>query len=309
MNETENIETDTSNENVKLTFENKITMNKESMIDESEEINFNEEDEYDFAHQLNKPERFIPLSIKLGSNNHPNFSCACHKCNIATRMAIKKHTELTSILKKLSSYAGKVKNSIELVQPHLNNKAKIHMDNQTRWASSFLLLKSFLNAYKKNAFSIDNPCPVSLEVIEKYLQILLPAYQFNLIMQRNPSTIAEVIPALKIMISKWNRFNVTGSYKKLCSYLVKAFEHKFDYELKSDVYQVSALLNTSMLHTWHDRPDCKEIITNAFDKIDSVLKQFQAKRNVPITNENIFKMIFLYNYIKNSLYLFFQLFT
>lgn len=32
-------------------------------------------------------------------------------------------------------------------------------------------------------------------------------------------------------------------------------------------------------------PDCKEIITNAFDKIDSVLKQFQAKRNVPITNE------------------------
>ena len=33
-----------------------------------------------------------------------------------------------------------------------------------------------------------------------------------------------------------------------------------------------------MLHTWHDIPDCKEIVSNAFDKMDQVLKHFQTNR-------------------------------
>ena len=89
--------------------------------------------------------------------------------------------------------------------------------------SSHLMLKSFLKAYYKNATSAEVPCPVYLLVIEKYTQILLPAYKFNLIMKEKFSTICEVIPALKIMISKWKRFQVTGDYKLLCVKQVSNF--------------------------------------------------------------------------------------
>ena len=85
------------------------------------------------------------------------------------------------------------------------------------------MLQSFQKAYSRNAFPYDDPCTVSLEVIEKYMQILLPAYQFNLIMQLSNSTIGDVLPALQIMISKWSRMNVTGVYKSLCRDLIASF--------------------------------------------------------------------------------------
>ena len=77
--------------------------------------------------------------------------------------------------------------------------------------------------------------PVSRERIEKYVQILLPAYKFNLIMEQNSATIGDVLPALFIMISQWKRFDVTCSYKRLCLLLVSAFQKKFDFEIKSNV--------------------------------------------------------------------------
>ena len=89
------------------------------------------------------------------------------------------------------------------------------------------MLDSFHRALKKQAFPPDAPCPVSLEVLELYLQILQPAFQFNLIMQKSKSSIADVLPALNIMLSKWNRMQVTGVYRQLCDNLIAAFKHKF----------------------------------------------------------------------------------
>ena len=40
-------------------------------------------------------------------------------------------------------------------------------------------------AYEKGAFDDDIKCPVELEVIEMYLQVLLPAYEFTLGMEKN----------------------------------------------------------------------------------------------------------------------------
>ena len=47
------------------------------------------------------------------------------------------------------------------------------------------MLAAFQKAYKRDAFHENNLCPISLEVIECYMQILLPAFNFNLIMQKN----------------------------------------------------------------------------------------------------------------------------
>jgi hypothetical protein len=126
------------------------------------------------------------------------------------------------------------------------------LDNLTRWLSSYLLLLSFKKTYDRNAFAEDNPCPISQAVVEKYLQILQPAYEFNLVMQRTKSTISDVIPSLKIMISKWKRMNVSGVYRNLCNLLISAFEYKFQYEVNSNVYHVATVLDSSMLNNWYD---------------------------------------------------------
>ena len=76
-------------------------------------------------------------------------------------------------------------------------KCRLRLENLTRWSSSYLLLESVKRAYDKNAFSEDDPekkCPVELDEIEVYLQILKPAYIFSISMQKNNSTIADLIP-------------------------------------------------------------------------------------------------------------------
>ena len=120
--------------------------------------------------------------LNFGTDDFPRFSCACHKNNIAVRWAIKNHPVLSRTLAKLSAYSVSVKNSINFYKLNISEKARLRIESPTRWSSSFLMLLAFQRAYKKKAFSADKPCPVSLEVIEKYIQILKPAFIFNTIM-------------------------------------------------------------------------------------------------------------------------------
>ena len=152
------------------------------------------------------------------------------------------------------------------------------MENATRWSSSYLMLLSFHNAYVKGVFAGDNKCPVSLEVIDKYIQVLLPAHQFNLRMQSDEAIIGEVVPFVKTMIDSWKRMDVTNEYKMLCQLLVSAFEYKFDYELNSPVYHVAAYLNTGRLDTWIHRPDCRSILDSAYSNIQSVKDAFAQNK-------------------------------
>ena len=189
--------------------------------EESDEslIDFDEHQEYGFG---DRGEVFSKLCINLGTSSIPRFSCVSLKCKIATRMAINKHVHLSETLVILQKYAVKVKKSIELIQDQINEKSKIHLNNQTRWSSQFLMLKSFHKTYLKDAFPTENPCPISFEVIETYLQILYPAYQFNLIMQKKISTLADVIPTLMIMFSKWKsiRLLVNINHSAIYSFLL-----------------------------------------------------------------------------------------
>ena len=203
--------------------------------DDGDDLDFVEADEYDSDNGF---ERVNDFTINLGTADIPRFACSNHKCNIAVRMAIRKHPELSRILTTLSKYAATVKHSLNHIQGHINNKAKLFIDNKTRWFSSYLMLLSFQKSYVRNAFSTELPCPVTQHVIDTYIQILQPAYQFNLIMQKSDSVIGDVVPVLLIMLSKWRRFGVGAPYKRFCDLLVAAFLKKFDYELNSDIYKV-----------------------------------------------------------------------
>ena len=50
--------------------------------------------------------------MELGTDKLPRYSCACHKNNIAVRWAINADKYLPRVLKNLSSYSAKHKNSI-----------------------------------------------------------------------------------------------------------------------------------------------------------------------------------------------------
>ena len=91
---------------------NKSTRSITRVIDESLFPAFDE----DFLRSdfVNYSEPHFCIKLNLGTDECPRFSCACHKNNIAVRWAIKNHTTLSRDLAKLSSYAGSVKNSINL---------------------------------------------------------------------------------------------------------------------------------------------------------------------------------------------------
>ena len=95
------------------------------------EFTTNDEDvEYDFITRddnvvADQAKKIVNLKLNLGTSSLPKFMCANHKCNISMRMTIKKHKHLRKVLRRLSKYAAKVKNNIELIQTHIDNKAKV----------------------------------------------------------------------------------------------------------------------------------------------------------------------------------------
>ena len=214
-----------------------------------------------------------------GSRKLPRFSCACHKNNIAVRLAIKNDKYLPKVIKRLSSYSAKQKNSISRVKFSIKNKARLRINNKTRWSSDYLVIESHHKGYRRNIFPIEFPCPIRFTALEIYLQILYPAFKFNLIMQRTTSTIADVLPALKIMISKWSRMIVPTKYQDLCHNLILAFKHKFKHELNCPIYHVAALLNVSKLKAWQTRLDCVEMRRKAIDNLVVVAKEFRKEKS------------------------------
>ena len=92
-------------------YENRIELSNRTNQNNIDVIEFEESQEYDFA-LGSRGEPVYDLSIKIGSNDIPRISCACHKNNIAVRLAIDKSNQLSKLLRRLSAFAGKHKNSI-----------------------------------------------------------------------------------------------------------------------------------------------------------------------------------------------------
>ncbi len=80
-----------------LTFAERIGINTSNRISvEPETIQFS-----DSEYNLEKGYPVKDLEIELGTSKLPRFQCACHKLNIAVRLAIEKSPEISEILKSL----------------------------------------------------------------------------------------------------------------------------------------------------------------------------------------------------------------
>ena len=145
-----------------ITFDNEIQVTQSTQMVDDQTSTENEthipyipDDRSDLHYNTSNGNQIIKtLSIKVESNELPRFSCAAHKAEIAMRNAICRHASLVKMLATLSKYAGSVKHSINISKCFGEAKCRLKSQNKTRnWSSAFLMLNSFLKAYKKNVFT------------------------------------------------------------------------------------------------------------------------------------------------------------
>ncbi len=109
------------------------------------------------------------------------------------------------------------------------------------------------SSYKKKAFR-EIGCPVSLEVIKSYIQILLPAYKANLGLQSLSSSIADVLPVVFRLQYIWEHMEVEQEQQELVYFLIIFLKRKFEFELASPVYKVYKIF---FVHkTFRIKDDC-----------------------------------------------------
>ena len=100
----------------------------------------------------------------------------------------------------------------------------------------------------KNLFSNDLGlnCPVPIAIINTYLRILKPLYLLNINLQRDNSSIGEIIPVVLNILNKLENIKMTPimstSCRNLCELLINELKRRFDYELNSEIYQVNLTL-------------------------------------------------------------------
>ena len=98
-----------------------------------------------------------------------------------------------------------------------------------------------MSAKQKNFWRVFNDslqCPVKLQEIEIYLQILMPIFDFNLGLQGSRSSICDVVTGLLNLINRFSKFVLDARASELCYFLVHFLKLKFDYELNSPIYMV-----------------------------------------------------------------------
>jgi hypothetical protein len=233
-----------------INISNDETNGTTEFIDENIDETQIEENEYDLSKENSST--FDDLIIELDDvNGHkiPRYSCACHKCNIAIRKAIKLCPGFAKDMSALKNYTKTIRKSNLKISIFKLEKCRMRCENATRWSSAFLTVFSVYKAYKRG-IKMDG-CPLSLEKIEFYLQILLPGYKFSIGFQRTKSSISEVLPSLLILFNTWRKLSQNPRYKTICGKLITCFEDKFSYELNSNSYLVAALLDTSKINIWY----------------------------------------------------------
>ena len=118
-------------------------------------------------------------------------------------------------------------------------KSRLRIYQKTRWCGAILLLMSNKRAYDRGCYENGVACPVDLDTIETYIQILKPAYLTTLGWEKNNTSIADVIPQVLFLIEFWTKMEIKNNEaRELCYFLIHFIKIKFEYELGSQVYHV-----------------------------------------------------------------------
>ena len=92
---------------------------------------------------------FTAITIPIGGYETPRSSCANHKSNVAVVGSIENNPELCNDVTLLSSCASDNKKSLYATKIFICKRARLKINNKTRWSSVFLMLASFHKAYMR----------------------------------------------------------------------------------------------------------------------------------------------------------------
>jgi hypothetical protein len=163
----------------------------------------------------------------------------------------------SKLLNDLSKFVKNTRKSTEKMTIHKDNSATLHRQNFTRWNSTFCMLLSFWTAFKKNVFSASNPLSVniSIEKIEKYIDILLPIFIISKNFQSRNASVCCVFPSILTLVeSNLPRMELEDEeLSRFRNSLVRHIRLKFEYELTSSIYRLCAILNVGKLEDWRFR--------------------------------------------------------
>ena len=222
---TEQVETQTTEQ-----LETQATDQVETQVEKNLESEFLDENFYNDS-PIDK------LVINLGSSDLPRICCANHKLNLAVRYAMVQHKTICDDMKKVNQFVCGIKKSIMESRIFKDLNCRLRLENKTRWGVVFLVLEALKKAYDKGAFT-DAESPIPIELVSIYLEILKPAYIFNLTLQSHQSSIADLIPGINNLIYTWQNMETTSSGNQLCRLLIKSIKSRFEYELNSSYYKV-----------------------------------------------------------------------
>jgi hypothetical protein len=130
-------------------IENTTDTNKD--FEDSDHNEYNLED--NGSALFNERDLIIGLDEDDNGVKIPRFNCACHKCNVAIRKAIKKCPMLVRDLANVTSFASSINKSNLKAEIFNILKCRLRCENITRWSSSFLMLHAYYRAYKRGSFN------------------------------------------------------------------------------------------------------------------------------------------------------------
>ena len=140
-------------------------------------------------------------------------------------------------------------------------------------------LHSVYKAYKRDPIIISD-CPLTFKNIEFYLQVLLPAYRFTIIFQRTSANISEVLPSILLILDTWKKLSEKKKFKTICKVLIESFTEKFHYELNSNVYFTSSLLNVTKLPLWYWKQFSSSYVSRAQNIILEIMEKYCLKETI-----------------------------
>ena len=128
-----NKELDTVDNDInRLEFIKTIKLKDPSDLIDQARLNISYDYDFNQYYDLNKGKPLKNLSIKLGSDELPRFSCANHKLNLAVRHAISMHPQFTEIIETLKSTISHIRRSIQTNRIFRINKCRLRLERDGR---------------------------------------------------------------------------------------------------------------------------------------------------------------------------------
>ncbi|KAL0199412.1 hypothetical protein M9458_007952 [Cirrhinus mrigala] len=222
----------------------------------------------------------------------PSLGCFAHTLQLVVHEGLMSQRSVSDTLANSRKIVAHFKHS-QLAQSRLEDlqhemqgagttttPARLVQDVQTRWNSSFYMIKSLLTEKRPLcAYAADHNLPATLSanewgLLEKTVTVLEPFEELTRKISSATSTAADVIPAVTVLKRLLAEENSTDSgIKTMKSTLLQAVSRRFSSIESESLYAVATLLDARC----KDRRMAKDLLKQELDKMEQAQLKASAE--------------------------------